>query len=602
MLSNLNDDIIIQILAPLDVEDILSFRLTSMHFASVTRLHTVWNNALIYHVLSQDIPVVRSIPDPETTGRTIFPQHELASYPATELERITRTALIADRNWCSEKPVRKSSSLVMLKIRQLYILQFLPIRTPSGEIVEEDEGRYLISYHSSMVPYMQVWDVESTGPKAFAGIGYWNKMGGTIGAVMDEGNGMREPVPRACLRNERGAFLALSMRALELPLYSFTYLLQILQFTPLHSSSRPRSNFYDVRSFTTHAPVSVWALCGRLIALQMYVRGENTGHRYRVLKVVDWVRSTAIFTEGTPEAGVEHANKSGDRTEVAVELVSSTCDGEIPGILKVHFAHDYVLVFRETVLEMYFVPPSALQLHSAENRDHTHALHPVAVYEWTRKIDSLVATERVSWMHDCAAARCMICGGQGYINNNEDVSSLLSEEKDKRKEVDEDTDWSQRTVCICRYRPISIVVTFGDPSLRCLFEHHVLHVSCDTASIPYVLPPMLVHEIPVRLLQDEYPAPALGRFGTLICTDELYIDKEATEVSERAVGRRLSLPDPPRTQSGPPPAAPPVKTITMSEFGSRVEKGWFGFALCECKGRIVAGDEEDGTLKVWNYL
>ncbi|KAI5123480.1 hypothetical protein M0805_008850 [Coniferiporia weirii] len=597
LLLDLDVDVIIQVLALLDVHDILILRLTSKHFASLTYLRTVWHNALVCHVLSRDIPVVRT-PHVQLSGS----QQGFTSFSAMELERVTRAALAADRKWRSGEPTLTRTTRINSKNKQLYSLRFLTIRNSSGETVENDEGRYLMSYNAPWFPQIQVWDVETTDQDAQDGVrlaGEWSENGLTVGMAVDDGSRMREPVSQAVLRNVNGALIAVSTKRMGSG--AITFALHILYFTPPQTSSEPHYSMHKVKSFSPRAPVNVWALSGRLVALQVFAKGETNWHRHGILKVADWVRSTAIFTEDAREGTFSDNGESSSQTEVAAELVPSTYDEENLVVLDVRFAHDCVLVFRETVLEMYFVPSSALRPSSPETRGHAHALRPVAVHKWSGKVDSVAVTERVSWAQEYAATQCTVCDRRGYVLN-EDAFSARSRNSEKDEEENKDGNWSQRTICVCQYRPLSLVVTLDCHFLRFPFEHFVLHVpSCTVSAVS----PALTDRVPPSFPSGDFPAPALDRFGTFLCVTPMINYEEA--VGERVVGRRLLLSAPSQFQDVSPPkldaetVASRERAMAMPVFASRPEKGWCALALCERAGRIVVGYEK-GSLELRDYF
>ena len=206
-------------------------------------------------------------------------------------------------------------------------------------------------------------------------------------------------------------------------------------------------------------------------------------------------------------------------------------------------------------------------------------------------------------------------------------------------------DENRRIVCICRYRPLSVVMRFDSyyPWPVNLLHHFVIHVNpsqtpfCISHSeCPYVLPPELVDVIPSAVRLFGRSVLALGPHGTLAWTDSEALN--GTEGSnqegafatngtgERVAARRLRLPPPPlssqvsssfthRQQQGTssalhaePPTMVPVgsdgsagQKKRSSIFATREEEGWTSLALSEGKGRIVVGDK-NGFMEVWDQF
>lgn len=138
------------------------------------------------------------------------------------------------------------------------MLRFLGIRPASGATLSasegDEEGRYLLSFGllaspgASMCLCIQVWDVEATGEGAEKGTrlaGEWIERGRVIGLAVDEGDGMREPVPGADFRDAKGTLVAVSARCSQM---CVAHLLWELSFLTLCLSngvqSRGRSHIY----------------------------------------------------------------------------------------------------------------------------------------------------------------------------------------------------------------------------------------------------------------------------------------------------------------------------------------------------------------------
>lgn len=318
-----------------------------------------------------------------------------------------------------------------------------------------------------------------------------------------------------------------------------------------------------------------------------------------------------------------------------------------------------MLVLRESVLEMYFLPPSALRPSSTTEGRDAHTLRPAVTHKWMWQINSLAVTERVSWVHERAATRCATCNGQGHV---------VDEDKAK------DGEQLHRIVCACKYRPLSLAVRFDSyfPWPVNLLHHYVLQVPLPDGAgrgpalapmltqAPYALPPVLTHTIPSTVRLFGHSELALGRFGTLLWTDsetryggpnahagadgngdgQMYFNEEGT--GERAAGRRIPLPLPPpahprswfrswstalpsyhsapdvgadanaNATGGPAQPDPPQPTEsagagsgsgvgTTTLYATRAREGWHALALCERAGRVVVGDAE-GVLELWDHF
>ncbi|KAI5123484.1 hypothetical protein M0805_008854 [Coniferiporia weirii] len=628
MLWDLNIDIMTQIFTLLDVEDILSLRLTSRHFSSLTRLRTIWYDALVRHVLSQDIPVPRSSLAPGNGNDVSFSRRGLASLSAVDLERATCTALSAEKNWWSKKPVRvRERNLNILEDMGFsWSVQFLRIRTAATD-EEVEEGRYLLIFGGKEDRSLRVWDIESTDEGADDGIrlaGVWWVAGHCSNMAVDEGNGMREPSSCMGLQDARGALISISVHhdvhtIGEITETITSYELYILRFTP-HSSLDPYSNFDYVKQFDIERPLYVLGLCGRFIALQI----EEEGGR-DTLKVVDWVRSTVIFSTGCTRDNVAHGHDPNSEVEVSVELVPSADEKDY--VSSVRFVHDWVLVFRQSILELYFVPPSALRSYSAKNGNRAPILRPAVVHKYMENIDLAqigwsAVTERVSWASERAASQCTVCHGQGYVDG-EDVElwpAVQGNDRSKHRGRDED-EMIRRIVCTCRYRPLSLTVLFGERGTgESQLQHHVLHVPDSTA-------PVLMHAFRINNAYSEERL-ALGRFGTLFSIDEARhrwdSDEEDVDIEEttldssygdnhiydRVSGRFLPLPS--QFEDTMPPPSPlepdegflflPMESrVTMSVFERRWREVWYTVALCERARRIALG-HPNGWIELWDYI
>ncbi|KAH8110718.1 hypothetical protein DFH11DRAFT_1859924 [Phellopilus nigrolimitatus] len=654
MLTRFDVDALLHIISLLNVEDVLSLRLASKSnndskIASVTRLRTVWHNVLTRKILTQNIPLTRN--HSTSSNRQFLSYSNLAEITPSELEHAVRSALRANENWQRELPSRTRTSRIQARVGRVDLLKFLKVHSfvAEADSDEVNDGRFLMSFgHGRESPsemYMQVWDTEATGPDAEEGVqlvGFWSGRGRAIGVAVDEGSGLHgRAISPGIQQISRGAMIAISARCFETSvLYEISFSLDILCISPERPPLGHHPNVHTARSFILPGPVNVRALYGRYVALQVRTNVSDDlgqGYAHGILKVVDWLRSTKLSSQR--ELGTRPGtSKSNDEEEVGIELAFSA-HGANRAVRHVQFQHDWVLVFRESVLEMYFLPPSVL---GASASTRARVLHPVACHQWTWRINSVVVTERVSWMHERAALSCVTCDGRGYVPDSERPST--SDKMD------------QQITCACRYRPLSIAVRFDSffPWPVNLLHHYVLDVDHSvefdgleaTPQAPDVLPPALMHTIPSSVRLFGHSILAMDRFGTLVWTDNeapeyrtsqhtgAHGEAEAEaehapgrspygDSGERVAGRRLPLLSRPGYEAGAAPLAPLLSAdTTVSEpdsqpeamvsrndeltpakslFGMRTMDGWCSIALSERAGRIALGDT-DGFFELWDHF
>ncbi|EJC99966.1 uncharacterized protein FOMMEDRAFT_170057 [Fomitiporia mediterranea MF3/22] len=628
MLANLDIDVILQVLSWLQPDDIISLRATSKHFYSITHLRTVWYTALT-NLLSDNTPLARMSlgPDDESAYKSF---RDLSQLSTSQLERLVFATSKKNRIWGQRRPERTRATRMLARVGRVFVLRFLRICSTERVNGEEDvdEGRYLLSFGHTHVPTlcMQVWDVEAQdqGQNGEQLVDEWVLHGRMIGIAFDEGNGLRDWYKETYGEvYARGALIAVSARCFGVPgdvMFNF----RIMCFTPLIPSG---GNLSPLASFRLRGPLNVRAMHGRRVAVQVRADGEGQVFGHGVLKVVDWVQSKEIFAQAPDDTISSETGIFNTGREFAVKLEPSI-HGLNRAVLRVQFVHDWVLVFRESVLEFYFVPPSSIT-------KNPQTIRPTTFYKWAWQINTLAVAERISWIHDRMASVCRICNGSGSV-----LTSSIPEGNDIQ------------VVCACRYHPLSIVARFDSyyPWPVNLLHHFVLHVNPDQSALqynssileaPYTLPPTLSHTVPSTVRLFGHSVLIMGQFGTLLWTDseannfsegpsdEAYF---AEGTGERVAGRRLRLPLPPPsspTESLPvlrdrqdtdgnrfefPPAHAPVQldatglgtgqqTIqqTTSVFATRLTEGWYSLALCESKGRIAIGDGEGG-IEVWDHF
>ncbi|THG97173.1 hypothetical protein EW145_g7664 [Phellinidium pouzarii] len=628
MLSDLDDGVIVQVCAFLDVVDILSLRLTSKRLAFITRLRSVRRTAFTRHILQENLPF-RRIPSVSPDTEALSSQHTFDHLSALDLERISRAALDDAKRWERGEDSREHPRKVRTSIEPgIFFLDIRSAAERKRAVFHDDEGRYLLSCSSVIT----IWDLNVDAGVIV--VGRWGERGIQSSLAVDEGNGMREAFGEG-FEDVKGTLVAVSW---ESDISRWLYHVRILSFMPSRSSSRLR----EFKSFELHDTTKVLALYGRLIALLIYSEG---GKR---LKIVDWVQSSEIKSGRAENEGTDNDGRS----EVSVELSPSE-SYKNASILRVFFVHDWVLVFSDA-LEMYFLPPSVLSPTSSGRQ----ILYPSTVHQWDRCISSIAVTERVSWEHERASATCTTCSGSGYIFTGKDAANTIAEER-------------QRLVCVCQYRPISIAMRNHDytSAYDCSFIlHYVLHTS-PCANVfdktlqlqphpPYVTPPVLAHK-----LDSDTRSPdmfTMGCFGTVAWIDNVrckhrdnkalfYYDDDDGETDsdcdheplayddeERAAGCRLPL----RIStfdttlvsvSGPQHLLPVVTEKTVAKPGrdvvdvqgattvfdsrepswrrevwkncrewEREDNQWCAVAVCERAGRIVLG--EFGRMNIFDHF
>ncbi|TFK48435.1 hypothetical protein OE88DRAFT_1664227 [Heliocybe sulcata] len=152
-------DILLHVLSYLSVLDILSLRTTAKPMYTLTRMHAVWYNVMLFEVLPMDIPI------PGLYSR------DMSSLSASDLEHMIVRALRLRKNWLSPSPRKiKRTEIVPLPEEESRdtlrgaVIRFLPGRG----------NRYLLTVtghtNFSRRRYtVQCWDLEASGgPKRVA--------------------------------------------------------------------------------------------------------------------------------------------------------------------------------------------------------------------------------------------------------------------------------------------------------------------------------------------------------------------------------------------------------------------------------------------------
>ncbi|KAI0305659.1 hypothetical protein B0F90DRAFT_1699804 [Multifurca ochricompacta] len=156
-LTSLPDDVLLLVISLIGVEDILTLRMTSKRFSSVTKQRWVWSDVLKHHVIDKRLPVPAFIAD-------------LKSLSAKELEVRVIHASRFHRNWSSLQPRSRrnvdfyarepineeASSLTLLDVHPHPISQ---VHFPPGY-----NGELLITVEESRVA---CWEIPFEGSEAF---------------------------------------------------------------------------------------------------------------------------------------------------------------------------------------------------------------------------------------------------------------------------------------------------------------------------------------------------------------------------------------------------------------------------------------------------
>ncbi|KAL5492655.1 hypothetical protein ACEPAI_4102 [Sanghuangporus weigelae] len=627
MFSNLDIDVLLHIFSWLHAKDILSLRKTSRRFNEITRLRIVWHNALT-NLLADNLPIASvslganaAYPNLHTHGV----HQDFSSLSAEELEAVVLSTCRQTSRWEQRKPMRTRSCRLHAHVGRVFLLRFL--RLQSSLLADQEceivsDGRYLLSFGHTAAPTlcMQVWDLDAEGvsgqedEQQYGGrsIAEWGVNGRVIGLAVDEGNGLYEfALENNITNNVVGSLIALSARDFDVP-GAVVFAFRILLFAAATPSG---GRLAVLKSFPLRGPLNVRAMHGRLMAVQVRAESEGQVFGHGVLKVIDWLRSTEIYVQAPDEPIAFKTGIANSGKEFAVKLEPSV-HGMNRAVLRVQFVHDWVLVFRESVLELYFLPPSLIT-----NTPHT--IYPNAFHKWNFQINTLTVTERISWVHDRMGRHCRLCDSQGTVFAPVEVAGEIGR---------------VNITCACRYRPLSIVARFDSyyPWPVNLLHHFVLHVSphhfntLDSLipEVPYMLPPQMTQTIPSVVRLFGHSVLVLGRYGTLVWTDSEANNSEEAQGStqayfaegtgERVAGRRLRLPPSPDyiTSLASEPAAPqepdpstteglpsstPGQGMQTSVFSTRLTEGWYSVALSESRGRIAIGDGE-GVIELWDHF
>lgn len=265
-------------------------------------------------------------------------------------------------------------------------------------------------------------------------------------------------------------------------------------------------------------------------------------------------------------------------------------------MLEVLFIHDWVLVFRESVVEFYFLPSWFISARASVTRPNS--LQPVYLHKWAWNLNSLSVSHRVSWIHDRRASNCATCAYRGTVrlDGNSNQCTL---------------------VCKCRYRPLSIAIRFDSyfPWPVNLMHHYVLPTQMfyDPVSLakqllaegdaadalesnptfevkedlsqahisPYVLPPLLEHTIPSAVRLFARSDLFMCRYGSLI-----WLDSEADYSPQSSISLRLVNSEGHHLTSQPTPHA-------NEEDTEEPESGSSGGVYADGTGERIAGRHLD---------
>lgn len=284
-------------------------------------------------------------------------------------------------------------------------------------------------------------------------------------------------------------------------------------------------------------------------------------------------------------------------TNPGIRLLNKICQDRT--VLEVYFIHDWVFVFRESVFELYFLPPWFISARAAAAASRPNSLQPVCLHKWAWNLNSLSVSHRVSWIHDRKASNCATCANRGTVP------------------LDGNANRNYVLVCKCRYRPLSIAIRFDSyfPWPVNLMHHYVLptHMFYDPVSLakqllaerdaadalesnpsfevkdvlspahisPYVLPPLLEHTIPSAVRLFARSDLFMCRYGSLI-----WLDSEADYSPQSSISLRLVDSEGHHLTSQPTPH--------VNEDGTDdLESGSSGGVYADGTGERIAGRHLD---------
>ncbi|KLO13226.1 hypothetical protein SCHPADRAFT_928708 [Schizopora paradoxa] len=555
-LTTLDEDVALQIFSDLNVEDVISLRKTSKDLTILSRFRTVWHNALISNVLSQNLPIP-SLPSPFPAFKSL---PDLQSLSSEELEILTRESLAVRDNWTSPAPTRTFCARLRTKVMRLLSVTFLPSPSPLGPDTASSSstsahaadysqgrpnsewlsGRYFVTfgYIAEGLYSLQIWDAEAVldssstssstdricrndeeDPDNIKLVGEWLGSGRATGLAVcnnvtaDEGtlNGFC-----SCYQDRQSSAQRSTLR-----IFSFNPHRQDIHDSGVYSRE---DSLRALRSVTLARPVTLVALTDSRVILQL--KGIDVADEFLLL-VRDW--RTGWTTNNDWEAVLRPSKHGMGKT-----------------ILSIRVIHDFIVVFRESVVDIYFLPsdfnlpgdatdlseevPSYVSVDGSPSSSPRYApspskvhrilLRPSASHKWTWSLNSLAVTERYSWYHERRQASCRLCEGT--------------------------TKFASGRSCQCVYRPLSLAVRFDSyfPWPVNLIHHFVVHTSpeFDPSALnpldfaipingaphsneeiapcsPFVLPPQNTYTIPSSVRLFGRTALVLGSHGTLVWLD-----------------------------------------------------------------------------------
>lgn len=263
-------------------------------------------------------------------------------------------------------------------------------------------------------------------------------------------------------------------------------------------------------------------------------------------------------------------------------------------VISVKIVYDWILVFREKALEMYFFPPwlldpvQSLALCGSMNESTSKmatdsftvhppeimGMEPAIVHNYQMAISNLAFSERYSWEHEQAQETCRQCNGKG---------TFCPIPPDFQVEERKSTFDTLRVTCACLYRPLSIAVRFDTYFRHFVFAVNplyspsalvsslsLLNITRDHRRIvfdirqnaPYVESPILAHTQPSGPMGSNQASMRMGAFGTLLWVEaEGGSEEQSSENSDEQyykprtnyhiAGRRLPLPNSVSSTRGP---------------------------------------------------
>ena len=193
---------------------------TSKHLHSVTRLRSVWYNALKGHILEQDLPLPRNFA--YATLNTCLNNLSTEAIESVVLDTLRHTS-----NWRRSLPKRLSTAYAKSKIGRVFYLQFLSIKAVTSSVPlsdsdnrsrfsEDTEGRYVVTagYSKDNILCLQVWDLDTRfAHHTVRPVSEWEEGGRLFGMAVEDDIGFTNAYQGQVI--EDGALIAFCVRTLS---------------------------------------------------------------------------------------------------------------------------------------------------------------------------------------------------------------------------------------------------------------------------------------------------------------------------------------------------------------------------------------------------